>query len=58
MRESEPQVLELAVTENEDGTLHLVASGEDLTVASDQEGRILFERGFRWEPRADDPYNR
>lgn len=55
---AEPRVFELTVTENPDGTLHLVGSGEDLVVAPDVDSRIVYDRGFSWDVRPDDPYNR
>lgn len=50
--------LTLTVEERGDGTLHVTGAGQDLVLAPDESGALLYERGFSWGVRADDPFNR
>ncbi|WP_114854482.1 hypothetical protein [Brachybacterium sp. YJGR34] len=56
--EAEPERLELRIEERKDGTLHVTGQGQDLVLAPDTSGTMLYERGFSWTPRPDDPFNR
>lgn len=47
---------ELTFSEQPDGTIHLVGSGQDLDIVPDPEFRFLFDRDFAWAPRQ--PVNR
>lgn len=52
----------LRFTPTDGGRLHVTGSGPegrvDLVLAPSPENRILFDRGFSWVPRVDDPFNR
>ncbi len=54
----EPDVLTLSVEELDDGTVHVTGAGQDLVLAPDESGSMLYERGFSWKVRKDDPFNR
>ena len=54
----EPVVLTLTFEEQADGTLHVSGEGQDLLLAPDDSAMVLYERGFSWGVRADDPFNR
>jgi hypothetical protein len=56
--EAEGETLTLTVEEQADGTLHVTGEGQDLVLAPDASGQVLHERGFSWEVRPDDPFNR
>ncbi|MFC7456142.1 hypothetical protein ACFQS2_02950 [Brachybacterium sp. GCM10030267] len=56
--DTEPRTLTLAVEERADGTLHVTGDGVDLVLAPDPSGSMLYDRGFSWGIRADDPFNR
>ncbi len=56
--EGEPLELALRVEERQDGTLHLTGEGQDLVLAPDESAMVLYERGFSWGIRPDDPFNR
>lgn len=58
IEDSEPLVLDLAIAEQADGHLRLTGTGEDLLVAEDPSDTVLYDRGFSWAPRPDDPFNR
>lgn len=55
---AEPITLVLTVEERTDGTLHVRGEGQDLVLAPDESAMVLYERGFSWGVRADDPFNR
>lgn len=57
-REQRPRTLTLEVSAQADGGLHVRGKDVDLRLAPDDQARVLFDRGFRWSPRADDPFNR
>ena len=46
------------IEEQADGTLHVSGEGQDLLLAPDDSAMVLYERGFSWGVRADDPFNR
>ncbi|HEX7352260.1 hypothetical protein [Brachybacterium sp.] len=54
----EPAELTLRIQEQADGTLHLTGEGQDLVLAPDESAMVLYERGFSWGVRPDDPFNR
>ena len=54
----EGETLTLTVDEQADGTLHVTGEGQDLVLAPDPSGETLYERGFSWGIRVDDPFNR
>jgi len=56
--QQETTPLVLAVEEREDGTLHLTGEGQDLVLAPDESATMLYDRGFSWGIRPDDPFNR
>lgn len=56
--EDEGETLTLSVEEQADGTLHVTGEGQDLVLAPDPSGEVLYERGFSWGIRPDDPFNR
>ena len=56
--DSEPTELTLSIDEREDGTLHVTGGGQDLVLAPDDSAMVLYERGFSWSVRPDDPFNR
>ena len=56
--EDDPTELTLRIQERGDGTLHLTGEGQDLVLAPDESAMVLYERGFSWGARADDPFNR
>lgn len=56
--EIEPTTLVLEVEEQADGTLRVSGEGQDLVLAPDDSAMVLYERGFSWGVRADDPFNR
>ena len=56
--EDEGETLVLEVEEQADGTLHVTGEGQDLVLAPDESGEVLYERGFSWGIRPDDPFNR
>lgn len=56
--EAEGETLVLEVEEQADGTLHVTGEGQDLVLAPDTSGEVLYERGFSWGIRPDDPFNR
>ena len=56
--QQETSSLTLSVVEREDGTLHVTGAGQDLVLAPDESGSMLYERGFSWQVRPDDPFNR
>ena len=56
--EDEGETLTLTVEEQADGTLHVTGEGQDLVLAPDESGEVLYERGFSWGIRPDDPFNR
>lgn len=53
-----PTEIVLTFTEQADGTLHVTGEGVDLVLAPDEDGSVLFDRGFSWSIRPDDPFNR
>lgn len=55
---AEGETLVLTVEEQGDGTLHVTGEGQDLVLAPDESGRMLYDRGFSWGIRGDDPFNR
>jgi hypothetical protein len=55
---AEPVVLVLTLAEQSDGTLRVSGEGQDLVLAPDESAMVLYERGFSWGVRADDPFNR
>lgn len=55
---SEQLTWTLAVQEQADGSLRLHGEGIDLVLSPDDDGRVLYDRGFSWELRPDDPFNR
>lgn len=57
-RDQQPRTLTLDVTEQADGGLHVKGKDVDLRLAPNEQARVLFDRGFSWSPRADDPFNR
>ncbi|MDN5687325.1 MAG: hypothetical protein L0G94_11720 [Brachybacterium sp.] len=56
--QQETRSLTLDLEEREDGTLHVTGEGQDLVLAPDGSGSMLYERGFSWQIRPDDPFNR
>ncbi|GAA1487833.1 hypothetical protein [Brachybacterium sacelli] len=56
--EQDTRSLSLALEERPDGTLHVTGEGQDLVLAPDESGSTLFDRGFSWGIRPDDPFNR
>lgn len=56
--DAEGETLTLTVAEQADGTLHVTGEGQDLVLAPDPSGEVLYERGFSWGIRPDDPFNR
>ena len=50
--------LTLTIEEQGDGTLHVTGEGQDLVLAPDESGSVVYERGFSWGARPDDPFNR
>ena len=48
----------LTVADAGGGRLRLTGAGMDIVVAPDEERSVLYDRGFSWSPRPDDPYNR
>lgn len=56
--EQDTQSLTLSIEERPDGTLHVTGEGQDLVLAPDESGSTLYERGFSWRIRPDDPFNR
>ncbi|MGP9745454.1 hypothetical protein [Brachybacterium sp. AOP29-B2-41] len=54
----EPVALTLTLEEQADGTLRVSGEGQDLVLAPDDSAMVLYERGFSWGVRADDPFNR
>lgn len=58
IEKSDPLVLDLTIAKQADGGLRLTGSGEDLLVAEDASDTVLYDRGFSWAPRPDDPFNR
>ena len=56
--EDDPTELTLTVQERGDGTVHLTGEGQDLVLAPDESAMVLYERGFSWGARVDDPFNR
>jgi len=55
---SEQLTWTLAVQEQADGSLRLHGEGIDLVLSPDDDGRVLYDRGFSWGLRPDDPFNR
>ncbi|MDN5900227.1 MAG: hypothetical protein L0H74_09180 [Brachybacterium sp.] len=55
---AEPVVLTLSLQQQADGTLRMTGEGQDLVLAPDDSAMVLYERGFSWGVRADDPFNR
>lgn len=58
-----PRELTLTIEEQAGGTLHVTGDGVDggdvdLVLAPDPSGSTLYERGFSWSIRPDDPFNR
>ncbi|GAB2541415.1 hypothetical protein [Brachybacterium huguangmaarense] len=53
-----PRELDLTVAEEADGRLRLTGSGEDLVLEQRPGDRLVYDRGFSWEVRPDDPFNR
>lgn len=51
-------MLTLTVKEQADGTLSLRGEGQSLVLAADDSAMVLYERGFSWNGRPDDPFNR
>ncbi|WP_193105703.1 hypothetical protein [Brachybacterium sp. FME24] len=56
--DQETQSLTVSIEEQADGTLHLTGEGQDLVLAPDESGSTLYDRGFSWGIRPDDPFNR
>lgn len=56
--EQDTRSLTLDLQERPDGTLHVTGDGQDLVLAPDESGSMLYERGFSWQIRPDDPFNR
>ncbi|MGP9537980.1 hypothetical protein ACT3SP_08210 [Brachybacterium sp. AOP43-C2-M15] len=56
--EAETLDIALTVQEQGDGTLHVTGDGVDLVLAPDESASTLYERGFSWPVRSDDPFNR
>lgn len=56
--DAETRDLTLTIDEQGDGTLHVSGDGVDLVLAPDDSGSTLYERGFSWQIRPDDPFNR
>ncbi|MCG7310455.1 hypothetical protein [Brachybacterium sp. ACRRE] len=54
----EPLTLTLRVEKQAGRGLHITGKDVDLVLAPDPQARLLFDRGFSWSPRADDPFNR
>ncbi|GAA1292939.1 hypothetical protein [Brachybacterium alimentarium] len=50
--------LTLSIDERSDGTLHVTGEGQDLVLTPDDSGTTLYDRGFSWGVRPDDPFNR
>ena len=55
---AEPTELALSIQEQADGTLRVSGEGQELVLAPDESAMVLYERGFSWGGRADDPFNR
>lgn len=53
----EPQRIDLTLTQQGDD-LHVTGDGIDLVLTPHPDGRLLYDRGFQWMPREDDPFNR
>ena len=56
MNQSGYGVAVLSVEEQAGGTLHVTGEGQDLVLAPDESGEVLYERGFSWGIRPDDPF--
>lgn len=56
--EADPLEVTLSIEERGDGTLQLTGEEQDLVLAPDDSAMVLYERGFSWGVRPDDPFNR
>lgn len=56
--EADPTELTLTVEEQDDGTLQVTGEGQDIVLVPDESAMVLYERGFSWGAREDDPFNR
>lgn len=52
------QNIELVFQEQPDGTIRLSGEDKNMVIVTDYDARLLYDRGFNWGIRVDDPFER